>query len=84
MDYRRQPDEMDEVRIRMRISNLEARLAMREIEIAALNREIGRPLTSSIRRAEATEQRDAEQADWWRIKAELDELRRLYPRFARH
>lgn len=84
MDNRAQPDELDEIRIRMRISNLEARLAMREIEIAGLSREISSPLTASKRRAQADECRDAEQADLWRIKAELDELRISYPRLARH
>lgn len=68
----------------MRLSNLEARLAMREIEIAALGREIESPLTSSKRRAEATDRQDVERADWLRTKEELDELRRSYPRLARH
>lgn len=84
MDNDPQLDEMDEIRIRMRISNLEARLAMREIEIAALSREIANYLTSSKQRAEAIEYRDLEHADWWKIKAELDDLRRSFPRFARH
>ena len=82
MDNRAQPDDLDEIRIRMRISNLEARLAMREIEMAALSREIASPLTSSKRREEAAERRDAEHEDWWQIKTELDELRRAYPRLA--
>lgn len=84
MDNPAQLDDMDEIRIRLRISNLEARLAMREIEIAALSREIASPLTSSKRREEATERRDAEHADLGRIKIELDELCRSYPRYARH
>ena len=84
MDNHAQPDEMGEIRVRMLISNLEARLEMIEIEIEALNREITSTSTLSKRRAEATKRRDAERADWRRIKAELDELRRSYPRFARH
>ena len=79
-----QPDQLDEIRIRLRISNLAARLAMHEIEIAALGREIDSHLTSFKRRVEAAIRRDAQHADWWQIKAELDELRRSYPRFARH
>ena len=75
---------MDEIHIRLRISNLEARMVMREIEIAALSREIGSPLTSSKRRAEATERRDTEHEQWWQIKTELEALRKAYPGFARH
>lgn len=84
MDNRAQFDEIGEIRIRMRISNLEARLAMREIEIADLSREIASSLTSSNRREEGIKRRDAEQADWRQIRAELDEMRRSYPRFAHH
>ena len=51
-------DEMDEIRLRMRVSRLEARLALLEIEAAALSREIASPLTSERRREEATECRD--------------------------
>ena len=47
---------------------------MREIEIAALGREIGSPLTSSKRRAEASERRNAEHGLAGSIKEELNEL----------
>ena len=67
----------------MRISNLEARLEMLEIEIAALGREIESPLTSSTRRAEISERREADRVITSGINAELDELRRSYPRLAR-
>ena len=36
-------DEMDEIRFRMRISKLEARFALREIEATALTPEIASP-----------------------------------------
>ena len=78
-----QPDNLDEIRIRMRISNLEARLEMLEIEIAALDREIASPLTPSKRMAEATERRDAGRVIASGINAELEELRRSHPRRAR-
>jgi hypothetical protein len=42
-------DELDEIRRRMRLGNLEARIALREIEAAALTREINPPLTSAAR-----------------------------------
>ena len=38
-------DQMNEVRLRMRVSKLEARLALLEIEAAALSREIASSLT---------------------------------------
>jgi hypothetical protein len=43
-------DEMDELRIRILVSKLEARLALREIEAAALSKEIASPVTSERRR----------------------------------
>jgi hypothetical protein len=51
-------EDLDEIRLRMKISKLEARLALREIEIAALNREINSPLTSLERRYKARESLD--------------------------
>jgi hypothetical protein len=43
-------DEMDEIQYRLRISKLEAKLPMRQIEATALPREIHSPLTSAPRR----------------------------------
>ena len=51
-------DEVGEIRRRMRVSNLEARLALHEIDAEALLREIKSPLTSGQRRAEATQRRE--------------------------
>ncbi len=42
-------DDLDEIRLRIRISNLQARLELCEIEILALSREISSPLTDSER-----------------------------------
>jgi hypothetical protein len=69
-------DDLEDVRRRMRMSNLEARLELHEIEIAALNKKIASPLTSPRRREEALERRDVEQGEWWAIKAELDEMQK--------
>ena len=77
-------DVLDEIRIRMRINNLEAQLAMLEIEIAALGREIASPLTSSTRQSEATKRQDAECVIASGIFAQLEKLRRSYPSLARH
>jgi hypothetical protein len=79
-----QMDELGEIRRRLRISNLEARLALREIEAAALTREITSPLTSANRKGEAIQSRDAALTEASVIKADLDEMRRSFPRLARH
>ena len=50
-------DELDEIRWRMRVSNLEARVELGDIGAAALAREVASPLTSEIRKAELTQGR---------------------------
>jgi hypothetical protein len=77
-------DNIDEIRVRMRISNLEAKLALFEIDIAALDREIERTSTTSRQRAEGIETRFAKLSEWRKIKVELDEMRKLFPAQARH
>jgi hypothetical protein len=72
-------DATDEIRLRMKISKLEAQLSLREIEIAALNREIDSPLTSLERRYEARKSLDAARGDGAKLITELDEIRRSYP-----
>lgn len=79
-----QMDDMDELRIRMHVSKLEARLALREIEAAALTKEIASPLTSEMRREQANESRDTALAQGRSIRTELESLRRSYPDVARH
>lgn len=77
-------DEMDEIRLRMRVSKLEARLALLEIEAAVLSREIASPLTPERRRQEAKESRDTALAQGRTIMTELESLRKSYPGLARH
>jgi hypothetical protein len=77
-------DEMDELRIRMLVSKLEARLALREIEAAALSREIASPLTSERRREDARECRETALAQGSTIRTELESLRKSHPGLARH
>jgi hypothetical protein len=68
-------DDLDDIRYRLRISKLEARLVLREIECAALIREINSPLTSSERRTEATEQWETWRDESLEISEELKTLR---------
>jgi hypothetical protein len=76
-------DEMDELHFRMRITNLQARLELREIEIIALSREIASPLTTSERRAEAIELRYARLNERSEVTRELDEIHASFPQFDR-
>jgi hypothetical protein len=72
-------NEIDEIRWRMRVTNLEARIELREIDIAAFTREIASPLTPAARRAELTARRTALGAEVFKLKAELDQMRRSIP-----
>ena len=51
-------DELDDIRRRLRISNLEARRELLEIERTAISREITSPLTNLDRREQLSERRD--------------------------
>jgi hypothetical protein len=72
-------NELDEIRWRMRVTNLEARIELREIDIAAFTREIASPLTSTTRRAELTTHRAVMLEEVSKLKAELDQVRRTFP-----
>ena len=72
-------DELDEIRWRMRISNLEARVELREIEAAASTREITSPLTSATRRTELIQRRDALITEVSELNAELERSRKSRP-----
>ena len=77
-------DDMDEIRFRLRVSRLETRLALCEIEAAALSREIGSSLTSERRREEAIECRDTALTEGRTIMTELVSLLSSFPDLARH
>ena len=77
-------DETEDIHRRMRISNLEARLALYEIDAAALLREIMSPLTSAKRRAEAIQLQEIALTEVSAIKAELDITYRSFPHLIRH
>jgi hypothetical protein len=77
-------DELDEIHWRLRVSNLEARVELREIEAAALTREITSPLTSVARQNEAFQRRQALLTEASELKAELDQLRKSIPSWTRH
>ena len=66
-------DDLDEIRLRMRISNLQAKLELRELETLALSREISSPLTASQRRSQAVERRDDMLTERSEITKKLDE-----------
>lgn len=71
--------DIDDARRRARISNLEARLALEEIDAALLSREISSSCTSARRRAEVIRRRDFALIKAAQIKKQLDEMRRLFP-----
>lgn len=77
-------DEIDEIRLRLRISKLEAKLALTEIEATALTHEIAAPRISGHRCDEATAHRDRALAAASTLRAELDTLRHSFPNLARH
>jgi hypothetical protein len=77
-------NELDEIRWRLRVSNLEARVELREIEAAALMHEITSPLTPAARQAEAIQRREALLTESIELKAELDQMRRSLPSSNQH
>ena len=74
----------EEIHVRLRITNLEARLALAEIEIAALTREIGSPLMSDEERAVAVHRKETIEAGVPAIRAELEQMRNTYPKEAQY
>ena len=80
----RRIDDLDEIRCRMRLSNLEARIELRDIEATALFREINSPLTSAPRRTELTRRRDSLLTEVSELKVELDKVRTSFPSWTLH
>ena len=72
-------DALDEIGLRMRISKLEAKLALVEIKSAGLMREIKSRLTPWGRRNEARESLDAARSEQANLFTELDQIRRSHP-----
>ena len=67
---------LDDIRHRMRIANLEARLALGEIECADLKRKIKSPLTPSLIREEAILRHEDRLDECTAIAGELKTLRK--------
>jgi len=72
-------DGMDEIHVRMRITNLEARLALRKIDNNALTREINSPLTSFENRDQALKRLRRTMDEWHQANDDLERLRFVYP-----
>lgn len=68
-------DQVGEIILRLKINELEAQLALREIERAGLNREIADPATSPERVWESTLQRERSLVKWSEGIIELHNLR---------
>ena len=68
-------DDVDDLRRRMRIANLEARRELCEVERDALTREINSPTTSELQRRAAAKRRDDMWTEWSEI---VEELRTLH------
>lgn len=64
-------DELDDIRRRLRVSNLQARRELLEIERDALMHEITSPLTGQDRRAEVFMLRDELKSQWAKVVEEL-------------
>lgn len=77
-------EDIDEIRLRLRFSKLEAKLALTEIEMSACSREIRSPLTPAHRCEEVAARRDQLLSHASLLRAELDLLRRSHPDLARH
>ena len=67
---------LDDIRLRMRISKLEAQLALGEIECADLTRKIRSPLTSSAIRDEAIQRHEDRLDECKAISEELKTVRK--------
>ena len=69
-------DDMDDISFRLRVSKLEAKRELCEIERSALLREINSRLTSLSRRAEALAKRRVLATESAKITEELKQIRR--------
>jgi multidrug resistance efflux pump len=67
--------ELDDIRYRLRVSKLEAQVALLGIERDGLNREIANPRTLTVRRIAAIERRDRASIEWEQRADELNSAR---------
>jgi hypothetical protein len=72
--------EIDEIRWRLRVSNLEARIELREIEAAAFSRQIASRFTSPARQTELAQRRLDLLSEAANLRAELNQMRQSIPR----
>jgi len=73
-------DQLGEIILRLKISELEAQAALRELERDAWNKVIDDPNTSEDGRYRATVRRDRTIIEWGEIIVELEESRERYAR----
>lgn len=76
-------DTTDEIRLRLRISKLEAQVEMCDIESADLKRILNSPRTSAIQHTEALQRSETLERESAKLSRELKELRRTHPDLAR-
>lgn len=72
-------DELDEISLRMSVSNLEAKLALVDLDMAALEREINSRLTTQKRIIEARISLNALRDKRANLRSELIQLSRAHP-----
>lgn len=72
-------DTLDEISLRMKITNLEARLALIEIKSASMLREIKSPLISLKRTNQIRQSLDTARGEEANLLAELDRIRQSHP-----
>lgn len=73
-------DEIGEIILRLKITELEAQLAVREIERETLNRLIADPDADPAQRVKAELRRDRSLVEWGEIMTELQGRREEYTR----
>jgi hypothetical protein len=71
-------DAVEDIRRRLRISNLEARLELREIECADLIRKIESPRTSLDERMDARKRRETVLSECSALRADLEDVKRAW------
>jgi hypothetical protein len=73
-------DQINEILLRLKIAECEAKLALREMERVALTREIDDQRTDPERRCQAILQRDQSIVKWGEIMTQLRDMREVQER----